>query len=155
MFISAISIYKKLTSFPATFILYAFILASGCSNEVISPEQSAKIFQKGKCGGSPLFKDVSQDSCFSYYFGNTLSIDFCTTGNCCPDSNRFTCSYNFAEKQITIRIKDIAPNLCKCICKYTIHADFENLKYDEYLVNCFQEINNEDQLLYSKFVTRK
>lgn len=136
-----------------TFIVAAIFIS--CRDTALQPETTAKIYQAGKCNGTALFKSVQDDSCFVYSFSSTLTIDFCVSGNCCPDSNRFTSSYSLSNNEIAIKIKDTAPNLCRCMCRYTIHSEFYDLKLDSYQVDCISETNNENKILYSKLVQRK
>lgn len=142
----------KLVSLIAALSLIAFFC---CKDEITSSEVRANIFQDGKCRGPALSKSSTADSCFSYTFTNNLTIDFCVIGNCCPDSNRFTSSYSVTDSAIIIRIKDTAPNLCKCICTYMIHAEITGLRNDWYTVKCIQEFGDHDEQLYLKTINRK
>ncbi len=140
------------------FLAFTFIVAVifiNCHDSALQPETAAKIYQDGKCNGSALFKSAQGDSCFAYSFSNVLTIDFCVIGNCCPDSNRFTSTYSLTDDEITIKVKDTAPNLCKCLCRYIIHAEFYGLNSDSYKVICIDQTTNENKILYSKLVLRK
>ena len=140
------------------FLLLSFIVAAffvSCRDSALQPEASANIKQVGKCNGSGLLKSTQSDSCFVYSFSNVLTIDFCVIGNCCPDSNRFTSTYSLTNDEITIKIKDTAPNLCKCLCRYIIHAEFYDLDSGSYKVICIDGTNNGNKILYSKLVLRK
>ncbi len=157
MFSNEISIYNMKYVYK-TFLLITFlaiVVLFSCKDEITYSEVNAKIIQDGKCRGSALSKSSATDSCFSYIFTNTLTIDFCVIGNCCPDSNRFTSSYSVTDSEIVIRIKDIAPNLCKCICKYIIHAEITELRNDRYTVKCIQKFTDHEEQLYIKTITRK
>lgn len=143
---------NKLVLLIAVMSLIAFF---NCKDEITFSEVRANIFQDGKCRGSALSKTSVADSCFNYIFSNKLSLDFCVIGNCCPDSNRFTSSYSVTDSEIVIRIKDIEPNLCKCICKYMMHAEIVKLRNDWYTVKCIQEFEDHDDQLYLKTINRK
>jgi len=157
MFSNGIGIYNMKHIYKLI-LLIAFlstVVFFSCKDEITFSEVSANIFQDGKCRGSALSKSSAADSCFSYTFSNTLIIDFCVIGNCCPDSNRFTSSYSVTDSEIVIRIKDVAPNLCKCICKYMMHAEIAELRNDHYTIKCIQDFTDHDEQLYLKTITRK
>ncbi|MBM4172521.1 MAG: hypothetical protein FJ214_11685 [Ignavibacteria bacterium] len=86
-----------------------------------------------------LEKSVQKDSCFSYTFRDTLKINFCVIGNCCPDSNRFLVDYKIKSDTINVIVNDIAPNLCRCICNYTIQTKITGLTKEKYLFICSYE----------------
>lgn len=100
------------------------------------PKPETALYQVGGCGGSPLRKAALVDSCFDYTFNEKLSIDFCVSGNCCPDSNRFVIQSGIIGDQITIAVTDTAENLCRCICPYQLHAEFSHLPESSYRVIC-------------------
>ena len=131
----------------------ASLIFLSCKNELVSSAVEVNIYQKGKCMGSGLSK-LTSDSCFSYSFKENLVIDFCVTGNCCPDSNRFITSNNISNDTIKIFIKDVAPNLCRCTCKYLIHGEFSNLTSKELVINCYQWDGAKQQILYIQRVKR-
>ena len=124
-----------------------------CKDEISSPEVEASIYQKGKCIGSGLAKSVA-DSCFNYSFSQKLSLEFCVTGNCCPDSARFITNYEIAHDTIKIFVKDIEQNLCRCVCKYLIHAEFSYLNLSSMVVNCYQIADGKSQLLYNRKISK-
>lgn len=157
MFSSGTGIYN-MKQVHKLILLIAFLSTAAffsCKDEITYSEVRANIFQNGKCHGSALSKSSLADSCFSYTFSSTLTIDFCVIGNCCPDSNRFTSGFSVSESEIVIRIKDIAPNLCKCICKYMIHAEIKELKNNQYTLKCIQEFTDHDEPLYLKSIVRR
>ncbi len=128
------------------------LILVGCDEKSTESETFVKIFQLGKCI-SYNFAKVSSDSlCFNYRFENSLRIDFCVKGNCCPDSNRFVFDYKIKENQIDIFVDDIAPNLCKCICTYTIHADILGLSNSKYFVKCYTKSDGEYKVLHEREV---
>lgn len=133
-------------------LLIAFFIVN-CKDEILYTETNANIKQIGKCNGQGLYK--STRDCFEYTFTNSLEIRLCVSGNCCPDSARFVSNYKIDGDIITIYIKDIAPNLCKCICDYTIQASFNNLLKDSYKVICNQEIESGYKQLYSQSVFKR
>lgn len=142
-------LFSKNLFLPA---LLAVLIIFSCKDEVLKSESSASIRQIGKCNGQGLNKTASE--CFEYVFREDLSIKFCVSGNCCPDSARFASDYKITEDVITINVKDIAPNLCKCICNYTVEAKFSNLNLDSYTIVCIQETSDENKVLYNKKVSR-
>ncbi len=157
MFSNVTSIYKMKHGLKLVLLIVALslIVFFSCKDEITYSEVRANIFQDGKCRGSALSKSSAADSCFSYAFSCNLSIDFCVIGNCCPDSNRFTSSYSVTDSEIVIRIKDTAPNLCKCICKYMIHAEIAELRNDWYTIKCIQEFEDHNEQLYLKTINRE
>lgn len=117
------------------FLLFIFI---SCKESSVAPESSAKIFQLPDCRPSINKKssDILIDSCFTYTFNERLIIDFCVSGNCCSDENRFLIKNSIFKDTITVTIADTAANLCRCICNYIIHGEFESLPYDSYTIIC-------------------
>lgn len=137
------------------FLIVSFLAAAliiSCHDEIVKPEASGNIQQIGKCNNQGLNKTSAE--CFEYTFTDDLIIKFCVSGNCCPDSARFLSSYKIVENIITVSVKDIAPNLCKCNCNYTIQAKFTNLEYDSYTVYCIQEFESGSSPLYNKPVKK-
>jgi len=122
-----------------------------CNDEFLQTEVSASIKQVGKCINQGLNKTAND--CFEYTFKDNLIIQFCVNGNCCPDTARFVSNYKINGDQITILVKDIAPNLCKCNCNYIIEADFVSILQKSYLVNCYQEKSEGNILLYSRTIS--
>lgn len=125
---------------------------AGCNESVTSGENSkASIKQVGGSTSSALDKITKEsDSCFSYYFHNDLIVDFCVSGNCCPDSNRFFSDYRISMDTITVTIADTAANLCKCICNYNIRAELEGLLLNRYLFKVEKQDSSYRQTLYSE-----
>lgn len=135
-------------------LLLLLLFFIGCIEKSTETETFINIYQFGKCN-SYYFAKVSSDSlCFKYRFENSLIIDFCVNGNCCPDSNRFVFNYKIKENQIDIFVDDIAPNLCKCICNYTIHADILGLSNTKYFVKCYIKDNGEYKILHERIIYR-
>ena len=128
----------KLGSF--FFIILLTVLHLSCNNEdFITPgknEISFKAYQLGGCNSHHLPKNAVQDSCFSYSFNDTLKIDFCVMGNCCPDSNRFVTDYKINSDTIFVNVADTAEKLCHCFCYYTIHLEMTGLTGNEYVLYC-------------------
>lgn len=131
----------------------AAVVFLNCKDDIMQSEITANINQVGKCNSQGLNKSASE--CFEYSFTNDLLIKFCVSGNCCPDSARFVTSYKISGEVITISIKDIAPNLCKCICNYTIQANLLNVNLDSYTIVCLQETIEGTKELYNKKITRQ
>lgn len=128
---------KTFKSLLFIFTFFLIVLYSlSCSNTT-EPENKDKNFiayQIPKCNRNTALGKVSAiDSCFNYSFNDTLSINFCVTGNCCPDKDRFTTTYKIKSDTIFVYVKDIAENDCRCMCNYTIHLEFYNLEQDKYI----------------------
>jgi hypothetical protein len=121
------------------FAATAVFLFFSCKEKVTNPENETLNFsyESSKCLSFDLEKQaLPSDSSFTYYFKDSLLIDFLAEGNCCPDSNRFTVSQNISIDTIYISVQDTALNLCDCICPYQIHVEFSNLPNDHYVVYC-------------------
>ena len=110
------------------FIISGILIFNSCGEET-SPEIKTMLYQIPGCKGNSLSKSMNAqiDSCFHYSFTETLEIEFCVSGNCCPDENRFVTTSKILNDSITIAITDTAENLCRCICNYIIHGEFESL----------------------------
>ena len=109
------------------------------------------LVQMGGCQAGNPSKSSTTDSCFTYTFNEQLIIDFCVTGNCCPDTNRFEMNYTAEDGIIAISVADTAENLCRCICPYIIHAEFSDLPENEYTVKIAMT-GPVDQLIYNETV---
>ncbi len=102
------------------------------------------------CNSLNLSRNTPTDSsCFSYSFNDTLKIDFCVPGNCCPDSNRFVTNYDIKSDTIFVSVADTAENLCNCICTYIIHLELIGLPGERYLFYCDYE-----NLIYREIVSK-
>lgn len=115
------------------------LLCFSCREKSANPGPEGPVsfsYQSGKCLGHDLPKSAVSDSSFNYSFSDKLVIDFSVTANCCPDSNRFTVSSFPGPDTIVVAVIDTAQNLCKCLCPYTIHAEFGNLTNDHYVICC-------------------
>lgn len=139
--------YIFLLTAAALFILIC------CKDEISSPAAGGTVYQKGKCNGPGLAKS-NADSCFNYSFSQKLLLEFCVIGNCCPDSNRFIANYEIAHDTVKIFVQNAAPNLCRCVCKYLLHAEFSNLTFSSIVVNCFEIAEGKPQLLYNRRINR-
>ena len=129
------------------FCLLLLILWTSC--KVSTPaEEKRNLYQVGGCQGNAFLKPNVVDTCFIYQFRENLILDFCVYGNCCPDSNRFDLRSNLTDDLITITVTDTAANLCRCFCKYKIHAEFDGLSQSRYRVKCYLG----DKLLYDQSV---
>ncbi len=114
-------------------------LCFSCKEKSANPETQnpgSFSFQSSKCMKGVLSKTGISDSIFTYTFNDKLIIDFSVTANCCPDSNRFSVSSASGIDTIVVAVIDSAQDLCNCDCPYMIHAEFENLPNDHYLVRC-------------------
>ncbi|MEG8947650.1 hypothetical protein [Rosettibacter firmus] len=135
--------------------LLLIILITNCKESSVTPEIGAKIYQLDGCRPiNKLFKMDLSDSCFSYNFSDKLTIDFCVSANCCPDKNRFLIRNKIIKDTITITITDTAANLCRCICNYIIHGEFESLQNDSYYIKCIRTDSGDEKLLYFRKIIR-
>jgi hypothetical protein len=98
-------------------------------------------------------KDL-RDSCFSYQFHDVLTVDFCITANCCPDSNRFSLGRTIDDNAIIVTVEDTAANLCRCVCRHWIHAEFDDLAGDQYRFLVCVEDSAQTDTLYSVNIVR-
>lgn len=123
-------------------LLMMFCMIPACNDTGTNPENaqgSAKLYQIEGCQRTGVEKSFPGDSCFSYMFTEDLTVDFCVSANCCPDSNRFALSYKISGDTIAAAIADTAANLCRCTCTYVIHAEFSRLRLDRYVLVCTYE----------------
>lgn len=140
----------------ALLILSALLLAT-CTDKSSGPgnlEPGASLRQIKGCFSLPSLTEFAYtDSCFTYEFGDTLVIEFCLTGNCCPDSDRFTLVYEMKSDTIMVAATDTAQHLCHCICNYRIHAEFSNLQLNSYVFVCTRS-DDSGKLYYAEGVSR-
>jgi hypothetical protein len=122
----------------------------GCDLIPQPPDSRNQLFQIAGCQSQNSIATLI-DSCFTCQFQDRLIIDFCVTGNCCPDSNRFQLSHQIIDDHITLTAIDTAANLCNCMCPYVIHAEIYGLPLDRYIVTCF--VNHE--MAYREEVRRE
>ncbi len=122
------------------FFLISAVIFITCSNDTSTNSSRDGIdfiaYQDGGCNGSSSLKKTIIDSCFSYSFTDTLKIDFCVYGNCCPDSNRFVTTYKLNSDTINVTVVDTAEHLCRCICSYKIHIELSGLTSNQYFFYC-------------------
>ncbi len=139
-------------------VLSVWIVCSlfSCALESTNPgnieQNKNQLYQVPGCGGQSLSKSIPGDTCFSYQFDTQLIVDFCVTGNCCPDSNRFNLSHEIINDTIMVAVQDTAANLCHCLCNYTIHAEFNDLALDHYIFQCRTD---EGVILYNEDLWRE
>lgn len=136
---------KKLLSF----LFGVLFLYSCAATEPIGNHNNSSSYQIPGCNNSSLPKTALNDSCFAYSFNDTLNIDFCVIGNCCPDSNRFVIDYEIKSDTIFVSVADTAANLCRCICSYTIHLRLDDLPKERYLFYC-----NYENFKYREYVSK-
>lgn len=122
-----------------------------CTNEPSYIEPLVSISQKPGCASFALNKS-NTDSCFGYQFVSDLELNFCVSGNCCPDSNRFKFSHRIYADTINISLTDTAQNLCRCICNYLIDSKIESPPLSKYIVRVEQNFGSDKKLLYTKIV---
>lgn len=128
---------------------------SGCAKSVNPENVESSIVQIPGCQSAQLAKSsASSDSCLTYLFQNTLYVDFCATGNCCPDSNRFAITHEIRGDTIAVTIADTAVSLCRCMCRYILHAEFHDLPRDQYVFVCKRADASSSILMYSATVYR-
>ncbi|MBA4406369.1 hypothetical protein C0389_03755 [bacterium] len=138
------------------FVLSFFIILIGysCNDDSLTSDNNVLLEQIAGCQNHKLNKSVSTDSCFTYTFRKELNLQFCISGNCCPDSNRYSLSSKILMDTIEIAVRDTARNLCRCICNYLINARFEGLNSDRYIIKCVREEFSVKEILYLKDVKR-
>ncbi len=128
---------------PFLFLLLIPFLLIFCSEKNITETGDEEVVfsshQISGCNKSGLRKTDNTDSCFAYSFNDTLKLDFCVTGNCCPDSQRFLTDYKINSDTILVSVLDTAAHLCRCFCNYTIHVELSNLSKAKYLFLCDYE----------------
>jgi hypothetical protein len=125
-----------------------------CSHQSTNPEnRQGVIYQILGCRSG--LSKVSDDSCFSYQFEKTLRLEFCLTGNCCPDSNRFRLSSKIRNDTIFVVAADTAAHLCRCVCTYKIRAEFEDLPLDHYVFYGMREDYSSRLVHYREHVYRR
>jgi hypothetical protein len=95
-------------------------------------------------------KEVGEKTCFKFSFKDTLKVDFCVYGNCCPDSNRFMSNFNIRSDTIFVTVLDTAAHLCRCICEYINHVEITGLEKEKYV---FYSIY--DTLIYNEIVIKQ
>lgn len=123
---------------------YAFLLSlafgvSSCTDNSPRPGElqiGAKSRQISKCIKVVLSGRSIADSSFGCRFGDTLCVHFLLSGNCCPDSNRFTFLHHVSNDTLYVDAIDTERHLCNCICNYLIRAEFVNLPLDRYTFIC-------------------
>ena len=121
------------------------------SSEKLPLEVPAVLRQIPGCGGHGLAKAAFGDSCFSYQFTQNAAVDFCVYANCCPDSNRFSLSYEIRNDTLAVVVVDTAAHMCRCLCNYAIHAEFMNLPADRYVFYC----RYSEELVYCEVLERQ
>lgn len=114
------------------------------------------IAQKPGCAADILAKAAGWPECFSYQFQDTLKIDFCVSGNCCPDSNRFTYEYAMYGDTIKVAVADTAERRCRCICRYMIQLKIPGLLKNQYRFYCKYPDDDEtaEYCLYDEEIVR-
>jgi len=135
----------------AMFTLPLLILSCNISTE---PADSTMVaLQVGGCQHG-LGKSISGDSCFTYQYHDALILDFCASGNCCPDSNRFSFTHRVSQDTIVVTVSDTAAHLCRCICTYLLHVEIYNLDRDEYILLCARDDYSSQYIMYSQRIRR-
>ena len=140
----------KSLSFIIISLIASLILFNNCDQTTGPGGDINKIVQIPGCNSSALNKNSSlNDSCFTYQFRGSLIADFCVTGNCCPDKDRYSTKYNIINDTIFVAVTDTAERKCMCSCNYILHAEFYNLVYNHYLFIVYNPMDSPDSVLYS------
>lgn len=130
------------------------ILSISCSENSLSDNNEEINFnahQIAGCNNSNSLEKINfYNSCFNYTFDESLKIDFCVYGNCCPDSNRFIIEQNIKSDTIYVTVSDTAANLCNCLCNYKIHLELTGLQNDQYIFYC----NFDSILVYTENISK-
>ena len=131
-------------------IFFLHLLNINCtesSTNSDSPEKKVETisFQIPGCRAPGLIKakGIEEYPCFKYNFTDTLRIEFCVSGNCCPDSFRFASEINIISDTIFVSVVDTAENLCYCDCLYKMHLEITGLPENKYLFYCDFESHTE------------
>jgi len=129
-------IFFRIVQLVITVIIMLLFLS--CKEKSTDPQNAEIAFSvsSSKCALHGLAKGSILDSLFTYSFSNDLLIDFSVWSNCCPDSNRFIINQSSRADTLNVMVLDTAQHLCHCICPYVIHAEFQNLPNDHYVVRC-------------------
>ncbi len=140
---------------PATAGLLCLLLQA-CLRSTTDPGPASFFSARSSsCMAQPVGSVHALDSVFIYSFKDSLVLDFSVIANCCPDSNRFSISQVTGTDTLVITVADTAMNLCRCVCPYLIHARFEGLPQDRYIVICrICDEGNFDDPLYLVEVVR-
>ena len=145
----------KQFSFIIMFFFISIFLLIGCDQSVEPAKDKNSIIQIPGCDSTRLGKTlIPDDSCFSYQFYESLIVDFCVSGNCCPDSNRFSTNHTITNDTIIVAVADTAGQLCRCVCTYILHGEFHDLPGNNYLFLVYQMEDSAETLLYAVNVHR-
>ncbi|MBM4168114.1 MAG: hypothetical protein FJ215_03005 [Ignavibacteria bacterium] len=144
-----------MNSSPSIVVVVSLIVSflAGCERSTQPDEYEVVAYQIKGCR-QQLGKRGEGDSCFAYVFRESLVVDFCVTGNCCPDTNRFIITPSIALDTIEVTVVDTAQNLCRCVCPYLLHVEIHNLRGNSYFLRCIQLRDSVRVLLYSRRVVR-
>lgn len=128
-----------------------------CTNNSSGPgvaQINANLRQVSGCISKVSSSSQAGDSSFAYEFGDTLYVSFMLSGNCCPDSNRFSLSYEVRSDTLYVAATDTAARMCYCICNYVLRAEFANLPFDRYTFICTRP-DDGGKVYYDEIVVRK
>jgi len=139
---------------PSAAIACLAVLPMACKTSTEPDTPCFVGFQVPGCQ-SGLGKIAEEDSCFSFTFRQDLSLEFCATGNCDPQVNRFAITQRIQNDTILVTVADTAAQGAWCDCPYKIHVEFWNLPRDSYLVLCTQMYGSKGYLLCAERVTRE
>ncbi len=130
------------------------LISLTCSRSTEPAAPAFVAFQASGCRQG-IDRPATQDSCFSYQYDDLLLVDFCATGNCCPDSNRFLIRCEVRQDTILVTVADTAANNCRCTCRYLLHAQLAELSLPSYQFLCVRNDYSGTSILYSERVYRK
>ena len=138
-----------------TFAFLAIILVAiaGCDKSTGPTVSTLTAYQVPGCV-SGIAQQAPGDTCFAFEFQQKLFVQFCATGNCCPDSDRFSFRHSISRDTIYVTIADTAAQLCRCMCKYTLVMEFTGLEKNSYQFVCSREDYSNRLIIYSKRVSR-
>jgi hypothetical protein len=133
-------------------LLLAIIL--GCDEPTDPTTPTVAAFQVAGCLAASIGVAYT-DTCFQYNFGERLLVRFCATGNCCPDSNRFSFRHRISRDTIYVTIADTAAQSCRCFCSYALLMEFNGLERSSYVFLCSREDYSSQSILYAERVVRQ
>ncbi len=149
--------YINISLMYAALLLSIYIISCSENSPTENTEKQVEFssHQISGCNNGGLLKANANDSCFIYNFNDTLKVDFCLWGNCCPDSQRFVADYKISSDTIFIAVQDTEIHGCSCKCNYTIHVEFSGLSENKYLFYLdYPGMYQNDSLKYREFVVK-
>jgi len=142
--------------FSFLLVVSGFLLAT-CSDNSSNPtgnQPAGTVAQIPGCVSHGMNKISATDTNFVWTFTDRLVLDFGLLADCSIDSIRFATSHSISNDTIYVVSVDTATQNEYCICDYIIHAEFENLPLDHYVIICTQIDNGTRIVVYAKDVYR-